>query len=146
MYGTITEANTYFADKVKHEIWDEASDSDKTRGLKTATIHIDRLNFLGDKTEEDQENEFPRNVTDDLTPDQIKYACYEIAYSLLEGKDPELELETLSLESASLSPAKVVFNRDAVPEHLANFIVSALAWSYLKPYLRMSERLQLHRI
>jgi len=146
MYGSVASADIYFSYRMKHEVWDDAATANKTRALETATTHIDRLNFLGSKTEDTQTNEFPRDISDDETPEVIEYATYEIAYALLEGRDPEMELETLGLESASLNPAKVVFNKNSVPLHLANGIVSAMAWSYLKPYLRSPSNMRVYRV
>ena len=45
-----------------------------------------------------QELEFPRGA-DTEVPEAIRRACYEIAHTLLDGKDPELELENLGIVS-----------------------------------------------
>ncbi len=127
-YGTLEEANQYFALRLHSIAWDMAEPRDKPKALYAATKIIDSLNFKGHRStvwallqtfvreysndndpfldtylcrlredqiraaEEQQPLEFPRG-SDTAVPDDIRRACYEIAYNLLDGKDPEMELE-----------------------------------------------------
>ena len=75
-----------------------------------------------------QELEFPRGA-DTEVPEAIRRACYEIAHTLLDGKDPELELENLGIESQGYASVRTTFSRTHVPvEHIVNGVPSALAW------------------
>jgi hypothetical protein len=90
--------------------------------------------------------EFPRG--DDTTvPAVIEYACYEIAHSLLDDRDPEMELENLAVLSQRYGQVGTTYNRGQVPiEHLINLVPNALAWRWLKPFLRDDDAIKLRRI
>ena len=93
-----------------------------------------------------QNLEFPRG-TDTEVPDVIKCACYEIAHSLLDHKDPEIELENLGVISQGYAAVRVTYNRNQVPiEHLINFVPNALAWRWLKPFLYDEDAIKLVRV
>ena len=85
--------------------------------------------------------------SDTTVPTAIVQACYEIAYSLLDGRDPELELEALGITQQAYGPIQTSFNRNQVPlEHLINGVPNALAWRLLRPFLRSSDQIKLTRI
>ncbi len=93
-----------------------------------------------------QVHEFPRG-TDTAVPDDIVRACYEIAYSLLDGKDPEIELENLGVESHGYSSVRTSYSRTHVPvEHIVNLVPSAIAWRILRPFLRDDQAVKLSRV
>jgi hypothetical protein len=86
--------------------------------------------------ETSQELEFPRN-SDTEIPQDIQIACCEIAYALLDGIDPDLELENLDVVSQGYASVRSSYSRSRNPtEHLAAGVPSATAWRYLKPYIR----------
>lgn len=89
---------------------------------------------------------FPRGH-DTTVPDTIVCACYEIAHSLLDGKDPEIELENLGVMSQGYASVRTTYSRNHIPiEHLVNFVPSALGWRYIKPFLRDEDAVILTRI
>lgn len=89
---------------------------------------------------------FPRG-TDTTVPDTIVCACFEIAHSLLDGKDPEIELENLGVTSQGYASVKTAYNRDQVPiEHLINYVPNAMAWRWLRPFLRDSDAIRVTRV
>lgn len=93
-----------------------------------------------------QELEFPRGQ-DTEAPESIRQACYEIAHSLLDDKDPELELENLGITSQGYGSVRTSYSRSHVPiEHLINMVPSALAWRLLKPFIRDDDAIKLRRI
>jgi hypothetical protein len=142
-YGTPEEAATYFANRLYEEAWTAATDADRERALIAATRIIDTLNFKGTAN---GDLEFPRG-DDTEVPDAIRIACYEIAHSLLDGKDPELELENLGISSQGLSSVRTTFNRSQVPiEHIVNGVPNATAWRLLRPFLRDEDAVKLLRI
>jgi len=143
-YIDITDANEYFLTRYNVDSWDEASDVDKLRTLCEATTRIDRLNFIGKKNDQDQEYQFPR-YDDTTVPIDIQYACAEIAFALLDGIEPEREIELLSMKSQGLASARSTYDRTFVPEHLLAGIPSSLAWQYLKPYLIDPENVTITR-
>lgn len=133
-YIDIAEAQTFFNERFGTEAWDLASDDFKLRALKQATKSINALNFMGSKTVSTQANEFPRSG-DTVVGDDIKEACCEIAYSLLDGAEVDLERQNLTADSQGISDARATYTRVIAVDHIAAGIASARAWDILKPYL-----------
>jgi hypothetical protein len=176
-YGDIYKAADYFDSRLHEHAWTNAPATDRPKALLAATRLIDSLNFKGQKHTihvivvasgyehlEDalevgavtmdevqtaslaQELEFPRG-DDTSVPTIIEYACYEAAHSLLDDKDPEIELENLGVISQKYGSVGTTYSRNQVPiEHLINLMPSALAWRWLKPFLRDEDAVKLRRI
>lgn len=170
-YGSIGGAQEYFSTRLHSDLWDTVSLEDRQKALHSATRRIDRLSFVGEKhtaylerqnsddpknpTESEleaiiaagatQELKFPRGK-DTVVPKDIEIACYEIAFALLDGKDPEKDLEDLATISQGYSSVRRTRDRSFVHEHLNAGIPSHLAWSFLKPYLRDSQNLRVNRV
>jgi hypothetical protein len=165
-YGTVAEADDYFDNRLHEYAWTATLAADRPKALWAATSIIDALNFKGSKNavyallqsnssatdeeiraaETSQPLEFPRGA-DTEVPDAIRIACYEIAYSLVDGKDPELELENLGIVSQGFGSVRTTYNRTQIPiEHIINGIPSAQAWRALKPFLRDDEAIKLSRV
>lgn len=165
-YGTLDEANDYFAHRLHERAWSGANVADRPKALWAATMIIDTLNYKGRKAavrslyvanpkatleqeqaaEASQPLEFPRG-SDTAVPEAIRRACYEIAYSLLDGKDPEIELENLGVTSQGYGSVRTTYQRSQVPiEHLINGVPNALAWRLLRPFLRDDDAIKLIRV
>lgn len=90
--------------------------------------------------------EFPRGADTDV-PEAIRIACYEIAHSLLDGKDPEMELENLGIVSQGYAAVRTTYQRSQTPiEHLINGVPNAMAWRLIRPFLRDGDALKISRI
>ncbi len=162
-YGSVARAHAYFATRLHEEAWSYASPEDRPKALWAATQIIDSLRYRGAKhavailgrcstTEEVQAAhvaqplEFPRGV-DTVVPLDVEVAVYELAHSLLDGKDPETELEALGITSVGYSSVRTTYNRNQVPlEHLINGVPNAYAWRLLKPYLHDGRAIRLNRV
>jgi len=165
-YASVVEAQAYFDERLNENAWTDASPQDKGKSLVAATRIIDRLNFKGCKTtvydlvtanaeatQEEinaasaaQELQFPRDTDTDI-PIEIKYACYEIAYALLDGIDPDLELENLAIISHGYAAVRTTYSRSHnPPEHLNAGVPSATAWRFLRPFLREPGGIILSRV
>lgn len=144
-YLTIAEGDAYAATRMNSEAWEQSNNDQKTKAILTATRQIEQLNFAGDKVDEDQPLEFPRGEQTTI-PNNIKIACFEIAIALLDGADLETESRNLSRTSSGYAQTRVNYTREFIQEALANGIVSYLAWSYLKPYLRDTRSIVLSRV
>ena len=141
-----TDAGTdYFATRVGSDAWDSAENTDRDKALGHATRIIDSLNFLGQKLDAGQENAFPRFGQTDV-PNDIIFACCEIALALLDGINPEFELENLSQTSTKYANVSTTFNRDSLPEHILAGVPSSTAWRYLKPWLQDNRNVTLVRV
>ena len=144
-YGTIVDGDTYFASRLNADAWDDATDADKTKALTQSTRAIDLLNYLGEKTDEDQVNQFPRD-DDSAVPDDIEYACYEESLSLLDGVVPELEFENLSQVAQGYKNVRSTYDRSQLAQHIVAGIASVTAWRYIKPYLRDGNVVAIQRV
>ena len=160
-YGTVADGDTYFSYRLHETVWSAATAADKHLALIAATKIIDALNFKGDKhtvfvsTSTDdavlraanaaQNLEFPRDE-DTAVPPQIERACYEIARSLLDGRDPETELEALTMTSQGYAALKTQYIREGLPlEHIVNGVPSFAAWCLLRPFLRDTNSFKVNR-
>lgn len=131
-YATLTEAETFFINRLSINSWDDATGNNKVKALNQATRLIDRLNFFGDVYDSDQDHQFPRD-SDTETPQDIKDACCLIAAKLLE--DAEDQRDAGNVDSLSFGKASISYKDTATP-YLASGIPSAEAWDLLLPYLR----------
>jgi hypothetical protein len=165
-YGNLLEADEYFDLRLRERAWSAADPADRPRALWAASVIIDAMNYKGSKStvytllegspnasdeeireaEAAQGLEFPRGA-DTVVPEAIRRATYEIAHELLDGKDPELELETLGIVSQGYASVRTSYSRNQVPiEHIINGIPSSQAWRWLRPFLREDDALVLARI
>ena len=171
-YGTLEEADEYFGKRFHEWAWSAASTKNKKRALIETRRLMDGLCYKGYKhtvyevmqqweegaeidddklaeiraAEAAQLNEFPRGA-DVEVPEDILIAQYEIAHSLLDNKDPELELEILAVTSATYGGVKTMYQREQLPlEHLINMIPNAVAWRRIRPYLRDGDAIKLSRV
>jgi len=144
-YLSVSAATDYFANRLNTDAWDDADEVDCEKALYMATDAIDRLNFLGEKADPDQENQFPRSG-DTVVPQDIQDACAELALRLLDGVDPELEFENLAMVSQGYANVRSTYDRTTPPEHIVAGIPSVTAWRKIKPYLRDSRGIGLNRV
>lgn len=165
-YATIQEAEAYFVDRLHETAWSLSLPAERPKALLAATRIIDSLSYKGYKAavqtlltadpdatlaeirvaEASQALEFPRGA-DTEVPEQILWACYEIAYALLDGVDPDFELENMSMNNHGIGSVRVSYNRNQEPlEHFMNGVPSATAWKYLKPFLRDDDSVKLIRV
>lgn len=166
IYGTVAGANAYFDSRLHEEAWTNSTAEDRPKALWAATLIIDALNYKGlknsvynlleeDELASDQEireaettqtREFPRDE-DTEVPEEILVACYEIAYELLNGKNPDLELENLGVVSQGFGPARTSYGRNqTLVEHIIHGVPSMMAWEWLKPFLRDAVAVTLSRV
>ena len=144
MYETVENADLYFANRLHVYSWDSSNDNQKTKALAEATARMDRLRYSGSKTDEAQDNEFPRD-DEIVVPSDIKIACCEIAYALLDGVDPEREFASLAHIKEEFASEKITRSEQEIPEHTVAGIPSAYAWRFLSPYLDRSGSITLNR-
>jgi len=144
-YSTVLEADIYFSNRLNTSVWDDSTETEKTKALIMGTQIIDRLNYKGDKTVDTQTAQFPRGGDTDV-PDDIKYANDEIALALLDGVDPELEYENLFMTSQGYSNVRSTYNREIMPGHVVAGAPSVTAWRYLQPYVRDNAYFDISRV
>jgi hypothetical protein len=144
-YCNISEAQDYFDDsRLNAEAWDDSSSEKQLKALKQATRMIDRLSFKGAKTYIDQINEFPRCGLF-VIPQDIQIACCELALTLLDGVDPDLEEEDLGAISEGYSTVRVALDPNIRKDHIRAGVPSVEAWKHLLPYLRDPLSIQIRK-
>ncbi len=158
IYGSLVGAINYFGTRLRTEPWDNATKDERLKALHEATRLIDRLYFIGKKADPVQGLEFPRvsivvNQGDlnlvtinTFIPPDIQIACYEIAMKLLDGYDPDFEADNLGANSQGFEGVRTTYDRTASLEHTRAGIPSAVAWSYLRPYLVDNRQVRISRV
>ncbi len=169
-YSTRAEADTYFNERLHSDSWAASTVSDRNVALIQASRIIDDLDYKGLKNTAylvwfplrlqaltdanklainvagaTQALEFPRG-SDTVIPDDIKEACNEIAFVLLDGRDPDADIEGLSQVSQGFSSVRTTYTRAFIPEHLVNGIPSATAWRRLKRYVKDKAGVRVSRV
>lgn len=91
-YATVAEADSYLEADFTATAWrDEEDEDQKARALVTASRLLDRLVWLGEKTDEDQTTAWPRDgvpgVDDGTTPQQVADATCVLASMILDGNE-----------------------------------------------------------
>lgn len=145
IYGTVEKADNYFSMDLNGQRWMYTDRLRRVQALMKATKLIDRLNFIGDRTSDDQPLQFPRG-TDTLVPVDIEQACYEVAQALLKGVDPDTERDNLSATVQAFGGLRSEFDRSFVPPYIAAGIPSAAAWNLLLPYLLDNSGIEFRRV
>ncbi len=145
-YADVPTAAAYLANRLSMFTmpWDVATDTDKLAALCTATEMIDRLNFLGCKTDEAQTLQFPRDG-DTAVPAEIIRATALCAVTLLDGFDLEIELENQNMLAQGYANVRSSFDRTVKAPHIINGIPNVEAWRYLTPFLRNPNEIEINR-
>lgn len=137
IYGTIEEADAFFAARLHNWDWTNGTEDDKLRALAQATELVDQFDFIDDKADPEQELEFPRTGQSEV-PVTIRRATYLIAQSLLSGRDPNADLENLALKTEVYAGLRAEYHRKGNPqEHMANLVPNPQAWNLIRPWLRV---------
>lgn len=168
-YSTRAEADTYFEQQLHSGLWAASTPNDRVIALQQASQIIDALDFVGMKnaaylvwaeyteplTDDEQDLvdtaaatqvlEFPRG-SDTSIPQDIQIACFKIAYALLDGRDPDDDLENLQVSSQGFSSVRTTFTRAYISAHLVNGVPSATAWRYLERYLKRRDGVRVRRV
>ena len=152
-YVTLVDANEYFAERLGSAKWD-AANGDKEVSLKMATRLIDTLCFVGSKLDpETQAQEFPRNITDELTadgdiPQSVQDATCEVALALLKGRDPEELASNSGVASESVGDASRSYVDRGKIQLLAEGegTPSIIAGRLLREWLCDAKNIQLDRV
>jgi hypothetical protein len=143
-YTDVTYAAAYFCKRLHTEAWDTADTPTKTKALSHASMLLNRLNYVDDKTSPTQEDEWPRFKAT-VIPDAIQQACCELALSLLDGIDPDLEIKNLSNTKEEFGQVKNTFDRSQMTEHILAGVPSIAAWRLVLPWLRDNRSVTLVR-
>ena len=156
-YGTAAKGDLFHQRRVHAFDWEAATLEDKVKALYAATGMIDKFSFIGDKVVDTQALEFPRDRTksDDTVvliggtagvPTNIENAAYLIADSLLSGRDPQVDFESLRVKSETVAGIRTEFEGARVPmDHIANLIPSSAAWALILPFLHISTKFDVNK-
>lgn len=146
VYGSAVDGDVYFAQLFGREAWKEASEPDKNAALFEATQTIEMYNYCGDKTDPNQELQFPRGG-DIFPPRNIIYATYEEAYEILRGRSNENELKDLRVQQRKFGQVVTQYMPGAkAPPNVAAGMLSSKAWRLLSPFFRLPGDVKLIRV
>ena len=127
---SIEQGATLAAERFPSTAWDNASERDKSKALARASKLIRNLSFSDAYSEE---------------LDNVVAACFELAYALLDGADPEEEIKAV-YQSVNAFDVLRIGKNDTVHPRILHGIVSQQAWIYLQPYLIDPRTIKLSRI
>lgn len=144
-YVTTSEVDTYASERLNSRAWETASTTNRNKAIIQATRIMERLNYSDEKTEEDQELEFPRG-SDVTIPQAIKDACCEIVIALLGGADVERKADQQKVTSRRYASVGTSYDPRIVSEHAAAGVPSYEAWLLLRPYLADPSSVVISRI
>lgn len=111
-YADETYGDAYFGERLGTDSWDSASSVNKNKAMKHATRTIDLLPLVGEKYDETQEREFPRDVDGATVPAEVQDATCEVALALLEGRMASELLPTAGVASESAGDVSVSYTDD----------------------------------
>jgi len=142
-YVTLTEAEAYFADRLRVDAWTSASAADKEKALLTACRHLERHRYWDGGgpafTDPHQRLAFPRKrdtnaAGDYIIPQPVKDAQCEEALALL-GRGAEQERRR-ALQAAGVTSFSVEgLSESYAPGLVGQVLESAEARSLLAPYI-----------
>lgn len=169
-YASEETAQCYFDGRLHSEAWDCASSTDRCKALLEATRRIDRLNFAGLRTSDynsrlatlsdtgvmtannillpstpGQPLEFPRNGATTYPQEVVSAAC-EIALALLDGVDPEMEMNSLPSVHQGFAAVRETYEPNIARLAYRHGIPSYTAWNYLYPFLADPSEIVLRRV
>lgn len=136
MYTTLEEADTYFQAVLRKDAWLDSNDEDRTTALLQAEGIVKNLAVpLFEELE-------TYNYT---VPIDVKGAVAEIALRLLEGVDPEEELD--AVQASRLTFDKVSRSNKAmeIPLHILAGVPSYKAFTVLQQYIPNPTTVRLFR-
>ena len=145
-YATLAEANTYFETVPEESTWDDKTDDQKNRALISACRWIDTLKFLGDRCDNDQALQWPRNnyhvdkveLVCTSIPSKIKFAQYELARALANDTDAITGNKGTdgTYEEVKLGEIEVKYNTSSQGVGTINNVFDVYPWlqSYLGAY------------
>lgn len=133
-YVSLTDANTYFAERPFSTAWTSQLDDDvKARALIAATRRVDQMIFEGYKTTDTQRLQWPRDVVEDpdregwvldnaTIPRRVKNAVCEIALTYLAATSDPSAVNALSQFAElrlpgglAITPREGASTNDALP-------------------------------
>ena len=120
-YGTVAEAEAYFAGRLNATAWTALADEDKkARALITATSRLEQQRFDGWATTAEQALKFPRyGLTNDdfqpydgdTIPVPLLHACFEEALALLQDETALDPSPLAGYDDIRLGPLAVTFRK-----------------------------------
>lgn len=130
IYGSVENADTFFADIEVSGTWGSYNDTEKESALAKATVQIDRLPFVGMKYSNLQVRQFPRLVYynnrvlyldvdldgEVVVPEAVEHAVYAQAKFLLDyANDESIIAITKGITSQSIGATSESYNQDMLP-------------------------------
>lgn len=144
-YGT-----AYHAERLNSGKWDTADSATRVKALKEATRLIDLVPLVGQKYDEDQVREFPRDVDEGgEVPSEIQDACCEVALSLLQGLGMDQLSSSIGIASESTGDASVSYAGERGGMALVDEsfgLPSPTAASLMAPWIADTSNIDLTRV
>jgi hypothetical protein len=130
---------------VKHAVWSIMYEYDTDTEIEEKILDTPPSRDEVIAADATQELEFPRGK-DTVPPQEIEWACYEIAFALIEGFDPEDAIDRLRVTQQTYAAVRTTYANDiAAMEYLVYGIPTARVWRWLLPYLKLDGLIKISR-
>lgn len=128
-YNTVAEADSYFSSRYGYDKWAGLSDIQKEAALVSGSQIMDQFcTWNGEKTDEDQEGQFPRDGQTEV-PEEVKTSELEVSYLIVFNGSASTTIDD-SLTSLAAGSVKLSFNASVGGNPLVNPLIKSL----LKPF------------
>lgn len=141
VYADVAAADTYLDGAYHADNWRSLDDDTKGRALVTAVRTLDRQIWLGSKTDEANDLDWPRKdtgvvgVTDDVIPTDIVNASIELALSISQGSNVQnVQSGETNIQSLRAGSAAITYFRGGsnggTPTRFPQIV-----WELVRPYI-----------
>lgn len=146
-YATVAEADDYLSRLYGdvYDNWLSLSEENREKAIFTATRRIDRLPLVSYPADPDQGAHFPI-AGQTVVPDDVKWACAELAATLADNRDLQMDYEEIAISSHKLGKVGVNRDTDVRLPHVLAGIPSLEAWRLLRPFIRVNQNINLLRV
>jgi hypothetical protein len=136
-YVTLAEAETIIADMFNASEWEQLTDSQKEKALKTAVFQgLDLLTLAGSKlTPDTQVLEFPRNWETEVSNSVKTAQCYEAVEVARVNYSAE-KAQQEGISSRSIAGASVSYKTTGKTQKEKTGLYSASAYKMLSRYIQ----------
>lgn len=141
VYASVAMADLYLNAAFHGQTWFDLDEDTKGQALVTAVRTLDRQVWLGAKTDEAQELDWPRKdtgvvgVTPDIIPDDIVNASIELALSLTQGSNVQNYQSTEgNIQNLRAGSASITYFRGGSNGGTATRFPQ-IVWELVEPYL-----------
>ncbi len=138
VWGTLAEADSFHANRLHNSEWTGATDAVKETALKWACTLLNKLEWMGRRTDELQAQSQPRyslvdydgySIDQDVVYKDMKDASFEYAWLLIKG-DATAEAATTGFTKIKVAVIELEIDKTDKPKKIPSSVMT-----YIKPWI-----------